>query len=123
MSILPVFRVLCLITVLLASVVELSAQATGDEKTKIEALISHIEGLQDATFIRNGKEYSSANAAKFLRAKWNRDDTEVKTVEDFISKVASASGSSGKPYLIRLKDGKEVACAEYLKSQLTKQTP
>ncbi|WP_395738440.1 DUF5329 family protein [Prosthecobacter sp.] len=90
------------------------------EKVKIEALISHIQGLEGATFIRNGSEYTAANAAKFLRAKWGRADKEVKTAADFIAKVASTSGTSGKPYMIRFKDGKEVPCGEYLTAQLKK---
>lgn len=91
------------------------------EKAKIEALISHIQGLENATFIRNGSDYSGANAAKFLRAKWERNDKEVQTAADFIAKVASASGTSGKPYVIRFKDGKETPCGEYLTAQLKKQ--
>jgi acyl-coenzyme A synthetase/AMP-(fatty) acid ligase len=90
------------------------------EKVKIEALISHIQGLENATFIRNGSDYSAANAAKFLRAKWERNDKEVKTAADFIAKVASTSGTSGKPYVIRFKDGKETPCGEYLTAQLKK---
>lgn len=114
-------QALCLLFFFLASAVTLSAQAAPAEKAKIEALISHIEGLQTANFIRNGSDYSAANAAKFLRAKWQRDDKEVKTAEDFIAKVATASGTTGKPYVIRFKDGKETPCAEYLTAQLKKQ--
>lgn len=98
-----------------------AAETTGPaEKTKIEALISHIEGLENATFVRNGSGYSAANAAKFLRAKWERNEKEVQTAADFIAKVASASGTSGKAYMIRFKDGKETPCGEYLTAQLKK---
>lgn len=90
------------------------------EKAKIEVLISHIQGLENATFIRNGSDYSAANAAKFLRAKWERNDKEIKTAADFIAKAASTSGTSGKPYVIRFKDGKEVPCGEYLTALLKK---
>ncbi|WP_395747260.1 DUF5329 family protein [Prosthecobacter sp.] len=95
--------------------------APAAEKAKIEALISHIQGLEGATFIRNGSDYSAANAAKFLRAKWERNDKEIKSAEDFIAKAASTSGTSGKPYIIRFKDGKETPCGEYLTAQLKKQ--
>lgn len=94
--------------------------AAPGEKAKIEALISHVQGLENATFVRNGSEYSAANAAKFLRAKWERHDKEVQTAADFIAKVASASGTSGKAYLIRFKDGKETPCGEYLTALLKK---
>lgn len=104
----------------LAAAITLPAQVAQPEKARIEALISHIEGLENASFIRNGKDYTAANAAKFLRAKWQRDDKEVKTAEEFIAKVASVSGTSGKPYVIRFKDGKEVPCGEYLTGRLKK---
>ncbi len=105
-----------------SSSLQLPAEETSPatEKVKIETLITHIQGLEGATFIRNGSDYSGAHAAKFLRAKWERNEKEVKTAADFIAKVASTSGTSGKPYLIRFKDGKETPCGEYLTAQLKK---
>lgn len=113
-----IFQALCLICCFCTlSAAETAAPA---EKAKIEALISHIQGLENATFVRNGSDYSAANAAKFLRAKWERNEKEVTTAADFITKVASTSGTSGKPYVIRFKDGKETPCGEYLTAQLAK---
>jgi len=108
-----------LVLVLLAVTFILPAPAAEPaEKAKIEALISHIEGLEGAVFIRNGSEYDAASAAKFLRAKWKREDKNVNTAADFITKGASVSGTSGKPYVIRFKDGKEVPCGDYLATRL-----
>ncbi len=90
------------------------------EREKIEALIRHIENLKDAVFIRNGREYDARTAASFLRAKWRANDAEVKSARDFIEKVASASSTTGKPYLIRFKDGREVKSGEYLLAELRK---
>jgi hypothetical protein len=112
-------QTLCLICFFWSAATALPA-AEPAEKAKIEALITHIQGLENATFIRNGSDYSGANAAKFLRAKWERNDKEVQTAADFIAKVASASGTSGKPYIIRFKDGKETPCGDYLTAQLKK---
>ena len=56
----------------------------------------------------------------FLRGKWEANDAKVKTARDFIDKVASVSGSSGKPYLIRFKDGREINSREFLISALDK---
>lgn len=91
-----------------------------DEKARIEALISHIENLGDARFVRNGREYDSKKAARFLRGKWQAKEKEIKTAEEFIDKAATVSGTTGKSYLIRFKDGREVKCGEYLKQQLKK---
>lgn len=91
-----------------------------DEKSRIEGLIGHIENLKEAKFIRNGRSYDSINAAKFLRGKWEAKSKEIKTAEDFIDKAASVSGTTGKPYLIKFSDGREMKCGGYLKEQLKK---
>ena len=90
------------------------------EKAKIESLISYLESLQDATFVRNGSDYTSKNAAKFLRAKWSAHEEDAKTAADFIAKLASGSSSSGKPYTIRFKDGSSKNSGEVLSAQLKK---
>ena len=90
------------------------------EKQKIETLIKHIENLKDATFVRNGSTYDAKTAAKFLRGKWGAQEKEVRTAMDFVDKVATVSSTSGKPYLIRFKDAREVKCGEYLKEELKK---
>ena len=97
-----------------------AAENSATEKEKIEALIRNIENLKGATFIRNGSDYDAKTAAKFLRGKWRAHDKDVKTAIDFIHKVATASGTSGKPYMIRFKDSPDVKCADYLKDELKK---
>lgn len=90
------------------------------EDAKINALISHVEALQDATFIRNGSDYSAKNAAKFLRGKWDSNKKDIVTAKDFIEKAATKSSTTGKPYLIKLKDSAVTPCADYLNAQLKK---
>ncbi len=97
-----------------------AAEPTPAEKAKIEALIASVEGLADAKFIRNGSTYDAKTAAKFLRGKWSSNSDEIATAADFIAKAATGSSTSGKPYLIRQKDGSETKCAEYLAAQLKK---
>ena len=90
------------------------------EKQKIDALIEHVGELKDAKFIRNGSSYEPATAVRFLRGKWNANKAEVKTARDFIDKVATKSGTSGKPYLMRYSDGKEIPSREFLLAELKK---
>jgi hypothetical protein len=104
---------------LLAFCPAIHAQDATTEKAKIESLISHLEGLNDATFIRNGSEYNAKNAAKFLRGKWESNKKEIATAKDFIDKAATKSSTTGKPYLIRMKNA-ETPCADYLTAQLKK---
>ena len=93
------------------------------ERQKIESLIKQVGDLKDAKFVRNGSFYEPATAVRFLRGKWEANDAEVKTARDFIDKVASASGTSGKPYLIRFKDGREIKSQEFLLAELKKIEP
>ncbi len=93
---------------------------SNSEKQKIEALIKQVANLKDAKFVRNGSAYNADSAATFLRRKWEANDSEVKTARDFIDKVASFSGTSGKPYLIRFEDGGEIKSRDFLLAQLKK---
>lgn len=92
------------------------------EKQKIEALIKQVGLLKEAQFVRNGSTYNADNAAIFLRRKWQANASEVRTALDFIDKVASISGTSGKPYRIRFKDGKEINSRDFLLGELRKLT-
>ena len=89
------------------------------EEKQIEELIAAIERVTDAAFIRNGRPYSAATAAEFLRRKWRHRDAEVGSADDFIEKVASFSSTTGQPYLIRFSDGRETPCAIFLRTELS----
>jgi hypothetical protein len=95
-----------------------AAPMPAGEKQKIETLIHQVNDLKDASFVRNGSTYNSSSAATFLRRKWQANQSQVRTARDFIDKVASISGTSGKPYLIRFKDGKEIHSRDFLLAKL-----
>ena len=98
--------------------VQAQALPTG-EKQKIETLIEQVAALTDATFFRNGAGYNATIAVTFLRAKWEANAAKVKTARDFIDNIASISGA-GKPYSIRLKDGREMIGRDFLLAELVK---
>src|SRR4051795_7553022 len=85
-----------------------AAEMSAAERQKIEALIKHVEGLRDARFVRNGSEYDTATAVRFLRGKWDANAADIKTAKDFIDKCGSVSTTTGKPYMVRFRDGKEM---------------
>jgi hypothetical protein len=94
------------------------------EAAKIQALISTIEQLKGAVFIRNGSEYDGAKAAAHLRRKLDYAGNKVKTAEQFIDYLATGSSMSGKPYRIRFADGHSVESAVYFREQLRRiETP
>ena len=99
------------------------ARAPLSETQKIESLISSIESLKGAVFIRNDSEYSALQAAHHLRMKWDKAGSRVKTAEDFIEKCASQSSMSGEKYQIRFADGKVQYSQDFFNEQLRKISP
>src|SRR5690349_1075393 len=84
----------CLVPALLA----LAPAATQPTETqKIEQLITAVRELKDASFVRNGKEYTAAEAADHLQSKWDKAKDQITTAAMFIEKIASKSSASGKP--------------------------
>jgi len=94
--------------------------APAAERQKIESLIKQVGEIKDAKFIRNDSTYEISTAVRFLRGKWEANDSVVKTAQDFVDKVASSSGTSGKPYLIRFKDGREIKSRDFFLAELKK---
>jgi len=90
------------------------------ETQKIEALIATVEGLKDAVFIRNDEEHTAKEAADHMRMKWRWKRSQIETARDFIRVAASGSTTSGKAYVIRFGDGREVTSADYLTAALEK---
>lgn len=91
------------------------------ERARIEALLKAIEtsGLK---FVRNGKEYDGAAAARHLRRKWNAAGSRIETAEQFIEHIASGSSTSGKPYEMVLADGTRVKTRDWLTERLSEQS-
>jgi hypothetical protein len=89
------------------------------EKKKIEFLLSSVENLKGAKFIRNGSEYDDGKAAAaHLRMKLQNAGGNVQTADDFIRLCASRSYITGKPYMIRLSNGKTIKSEEYFREKL-----
>jgi hypothetical protein len=84
------------------------------EQQKIEYLISHVENLTDAYFIRNGRSHSPKDAASHLRTKLRHSRSHISTAEDFIQICATKSSITGRKYLILFSDGKRVETGKYL---------
>jgi hypothetical protein len=88
------------------------------EKKKIEYLISSVENLKSAKFIRNGSEYAGKEAAEHLRMKLQKAGSHVQRADDFINLCASQSYITGKPYMIKFSDGKTIRAEEFFRNKL-----
>jgi hypothetical protein len=83
----------------------------------IDYLINYVANSK-ATFIRNGTSYTPPEAVDHIKAKYAHFKKDIKTPEDFIRLAASKSLLSGKPYLVRTTDGKEMPLASWLTAAL-----
>ena len=96
------------------------ADPTAAERARIDRLIRAVGQRKDAKFIRNGKEYTCAQAAEFLQGKLTWRIEKVSTVQDFIDQVGSRSATSGEVYRVRLADGRIIPSAEFLRQELAR---
>ena len=88
------------------------------EADKIQYLISSVEVLKGAKFIRNGKVYDARRAGDHLRLKLKAAGDQIKTAEDFIRLCASRSSVSGEPYRIRFSDGVTIEAEVFFRNRL-----
>jgi hypothetical protein len=83
----------------------------------IDYLLDYV-GQSNATFIRNRQTHTPAEAVAHIKAKYEHFKSEIKTPEDFIRLSASKSLLTGKPYLVRTADGKEMHLDAWLTEAL-----
>ena len=88
------------------------------EQSRIDTLIRFVETQKDMKFIRNGTEYSCAEAGRFLRGKLDSMGREVSTAREFIERIASKSSMSGQPYHVKFADGRTMLASQFLGDEL-----
>lgn len=93
-------------------------QAQGKQARRIDRLIGAVASRQGATFVRNGKAYTAADAGRFLRGKLDKLGKDVTTAEEFIANVASRSSTTGLIYQVRLPDGSSMPSEQFLLAEL-----
>jgi hypothetical protein len=71
-------------------------------------------------FLRNGREYSCAQAADFLQGKLKWQLDRIATVQDFIDRIGARSSTSGEIYRVRLADGRVIPSADFLRAELAR---
>jgi NAD(P)H-nitrite reductase large subunit len=95
-----------------------AAAVLAHEQSRIDKLIRFVETQKDMRFIRNGTEYSCAEAGRFLRGKLEAMGQEVTTAREFIEHIASKSSISGQPYHVKFADGKTMLASRFLGDEL-----
>lgn len=83
---------------------------------KIQLMLRHIAEAS-VTFVREGKDYDSKAAAAHLRRKFEWVGPKIRTLDEFIDKIASRSSTTGNPYRIRLPGGRTLPAGDWLRAQ------
>ena len=108
------FLILISVSTLSASFTFAQPAAPGDDLSRTVTYLLDFVANSNSTFVRNGQSYSSMEAAKHMQAKYDYFKNEIRTPEDIIRLAASKSLFSGRPYLVRTQDGKEMKAADWL---------
>jgi hypothetical protein len=101
----------------ITTIASLSAAPSAREKQRIDALIAAVE-KSGLIFIRNGSEYSAAEAASHLRLKLSKAGNRISTAEQFIDYLASKSSITGSPYFLKFPDGRTEQAGPWLHRRL-----
>jgi hypothetical protein len=116
-EVLSMIRVLAILLSILAFDAHAASLSPADS-VEVQYLISSVESLQHAHFVRNGTSYDAPAAAAHLRLKLQNSGSRVRTTDDFIRLCASGSSVSGQPYQIRFDDGRTVTSESFLRAKL-----
>ena len=90
------------------------------EKQKIQFLLTSINS-SGATMIRNGDYHPAGRAVRWLERKWRHPrlkSNPIASARDFIARVATKSNTTGRPYLMLGRDGKQVRTEQVLTVEL-----
>jgi hypothetical protein len=101
------------------SVSQPAEAAQPSEQDKIAYLLEAV-GSSNLVFIRNGLEYSGADARKHLQRKLDYLRSRIHTVDDFINFVASKSSVTGIPYYVKFADGTRLEASVWLRDKLAR---
>jgi len=93
------------------------SQSAISEQEKIERLIRSAE-VSGYIFIRNDTEYTSREAASYMKIKLSRAGNRIKTADQFIKDLATRSSMTGRPYMVKLSNGKTLPLADWLRRKL-----
>jgi hypothetical protein len=94
-----------------------SAPEGEDLQGTIDYLVEFVR-TSDVVFIRNNDEHTPEEAASHMLKKYRYAKRKVKTPEDFIKCCATKSTVSGKPYTVRLADGRTIESSQWLLAAL-----
>jgi hypothetical protein len=100
----------------LISIFPLSVLSADQAEMEISYLLSFV-AESECIFNRNGTDHEAVEASKHLQKKYNYARSRISTSEQFISRIASKSSITRKPYTVRCK-GQEIKTGQWLTDAL-----
>jgi hypothetical protein len=94
------------------------AEPVAAERARIEALLTTLANDTVHQFERSGTRYTGAQAARFLRAKWEAKGGHIQTAEQFVERIASRSTTTGQTYRVCTGADACVPAGEHLRAVL-----
>jgi len=96
-----------------------AGESTGEDlDLTIANLLQHV-ARSNLIFIRNGVMHSPAKAEAHMRRKYEYFKGDIQTPEDFIRLCASKSTQTGRPYQVKLPDGRLLRTDQWMLSVLS----
>lgn len=90
-----------------------------DLDRSIAYLLQHVS-RSNVIFIRNGVMHRPDKAAAHMRRKYEYFKGDIYTPEDFIRLCATKSTRTGRPYEVKLPDGRLLRCDQWMLSALSR---
>lgn len=114
-----VLSALLLVALLAPAASSWAATPSTAARAEIEHLLAYVEKSR-CKFDRNDTWHDSHEARAHLAKKerYLEDRGQIATAEDFISKAATKSGMTGKPYTVRCGSEPAVGSVEWLTAEL-----
>jgi hypothetical protein len=97
----------------------MAAESTNDELNRTIAYLLRHVARSNLIFIRNGVMHTPKDAETHMRLKYDYFKDDIRTPEDFIRLCASKSTMTGRPYRVKLPDGRLLRTDQWLRSALS----
>ena len=97
------------------------ATPSPSEDKVIRTLIQRVEKRTDMLFLRNGNEYTAADAGSHMRSKYDYFKADIVTAEDFIERCATRSEMTKIAYKVKMAGTTTLrASSDFLREELGK---
>lgn len=99
--------------------VALAGETTGEDLDRTIAYLLQQVARSNLIFIRNGVMHTPEEAEAHMRRKYDYFKGDIRTPEDFIRLCATKSTLTGRPYRVKLRDGRLLRTDQWMHAALS----